>query len=90
MTNPLGGGGAFSGRRELAPGEMREIVGHDKHGNVVKQCTLVRTTRPYVYDLADAYNQDIPAGSKRWFVDAGDNLRFDDPPRVPVALPRAA
>lgn len=90
MTNPLGDGGAFSRHRELAPGETRLIVGHDKHGNVVKQVTLTRTTRPYVYDLADAYNQDIPAGTKRWFVDSGDNLRFDDPPRVAPALPKAA
>lgn len=90
MTNPLGGGETF-GRRELTIGETREIVGREK-GEEVKRGTLVRTDRPYVYDLADCYNLDCPRGSKRWFVDHGGNLRFDDPPARPrpEIIPKAA
>ena len=85
-------GGEFGRRSDLAEGEIRTIIGRDRDGNQVKQGDLVRTDRPYVYDLADCYNQDCPSGSKRWFVDFGGNLRFDDPPARPrpEILPKAA
>lgn len=78
----LTNGGEFQ-RGEMAVGEYREIVGRDPKGNEVKRGTLVRTARPYAFDLADCYNQDCPSGAKRWFVDHGGNLRFDDPPARP-------
>lgn len=81
-----------SRRREMEVGEIRTIIGRDKSGNVTKQGDLIRSERAYVYDLADCYNQDCPSGSKRWFVDHGGNLRFDDPPARPrpEIIPKAA
>lgn len=40
-------------------GEERIYTATDKEGRVLKEIKIVRTDRPYVYDLCDAYNQAI-------------------------------
>jgi hypothetical protein len=56
-------------------GEERIINVLDKDKRVVKSLTLIRTGRPYAYDLADAYDggltQQQKAAGLRWVVSNG-------------------
>lgn len=69
--------GRSSGRQrsgELAIGETRTITARDpKTGDVIREYTLIRTARPYVYDLCDAYNA---SGKGGWIVDQTGNLKL--------------
>ena len=58
---------------KLLPGETRTITARDSSGETIWQVTLKRTTRPYVYDLCDAYNNRKNGGG-RWRVDHVGNL----------------
>lgn len=67
----------FDTRGQLAIGDTRTITATDpKSGEVVKQYTLVRTSRPYIYDLCDAYNA---SGKGGWYVDHAGGLKIGDP-----------
>lgn len=61
--------GAGSGK--MAVGEVRHI--QSRHGTTT---TIVRTARPYVDDLADAYNAARTRRDLRWIVDANGELRL--------------
>lgn len=67
--------GTSSFGRDLAPGEERTVT--TREGKVI---TIVRTSRPYVFDLRDAYNDAMSDGCRRrgleWFVDGNGNLRL--------------
>jgi hypothetical protein len=82
MANPLKAGGGNSGSVDLRPGETRILTARDKSGNVVKEMLLTRTTRDYVFDLCDAYNDGRTAEARErgleWFVTPAGELRLGD------------
>lgn len=62
-------------------GEVRIYHAKSKQtGEVVKTIEVARTNRPYVYDLCDAYNRNLPDSmvdaGKAWFVDGSGNLQI--------------
>jgi len=80
MANPFtlerpvntGGGG-------MTPGDVRTIHAKDpKTGEITKTFTLHRTSRPYAYDLADAYNAELTRDDIEWAVGDGDQLYLRD------------
>lgn len=79
MANPLSVG-VGTGGGDLPPGGVRILTARDKSGNVIKTYTLYRTNRPYVEDLADAYNAGIDATAKangaQWFVTETGELKL--------------
>ena len=84
MANPLrSGDGEGTGRRTLAIGEARPIIVRDKDGSVIQTLLLKRTSRPYAFDLADAYNFDangnkISAPGMIWVVGNNDSLHLEN------------
>ena len=60
----------------MKPGEVRTWSTPDR------QYTLTRTTRPYAYDRADAYNAANAAAGRsgRWYVAINGELRLGGQP----------
>jgi hypothetical protein len=79
MGNPLSGDADCSGSA-LKPGDVRTWSAKDKSGNVIKSFKLTRTTREYVYDLCDAYNEartkEVEDRGVEWFVAPNGELRI--------------
>ena len=72
----LSDGDGNSGRR-MQIGDRKTLVARDKDTKeVIRTYTLIRTPRPYVFDLCDAYNDGRPGP---WQVDHAGNLRIGDP-----------
>ena len=67
---------------DILPGETRTIFAKDKRGNVIKTITVFRTTRPYVEDLAEAYNNartpEAISRGVQWYVSPAGELRIGD------------
>lgn len=65
---------AFAGyAASMNPGESRTYTARDpKTGDVVKEITIHRTTRDYVYDLCDAYNAARLYADTEYFVLNGE------------------
>jgi hypothetical protein len=62
-----------SGGAPMQIGETRIVTARDpKTGEVVKEITIVRTAREYVYDLCDAYNRARPNDKIEYFVINGE------------------
>ena len=78
MTNPFdkfAGPSGGNGGGPMQPGDTRAILVKDKATNeVVNTLTLRRTTRPYVHDLCDAYNDGRQPGP--WHVAENGELRL--------------
>jgi len=70
------------GSGELKPGETRTILAKDKQGNILKTMTLYRTSREYVYDLCDCYNEhrtnDAKERGVEWYVTPAGELKIGD------------
>lgn len=69
--------------RTLAIGETRPIIVRDRDGSVIRTLLLKRTSRPYAFDLADAYNFDangnkISAPGIIWVVGNDGNLHLQN------------
>jgi hypothetical protein len=76
MSNPLTDRAASTEfTRILLPGDERMVT--TKDGKVV---SIIRTGRPYAYDLADAYNAASTRPELEWRVDGAGNVRLDHRP----------
>ena len=77
MANPFRTDTASMGSRSLNVGETRQINVKDKDGDLIETITLHRTARPYVWDLADAYNSMKNGQDDRvWIVGDDKNLKL--------------
>ena len=78
MVNPLGGDTAGRSNRTLRVGESRVVNIKDKAGVIVDTLTIVRTERPYAFDLCDAYNTKLTNNNVKWVVghDGNPHLEF--------------
>jgi hypothetical protein len=72
MSNPLTDRTATTDTRILLPGDERTVVTKDG-----RSFTIVRTSRPYVWDLCDAYNEALTRPELEWRVDVAGNLKLD-------------
>jgi hypothetical protein len=70
-------------QRPMEIGEKRIINVRDKSDVIIRQVTLTRTARPYVYDLCDAYNDGLSAEREargiRWQVTQAGELKLGFP-----------
>lgn len=67
----------------MKPGDTKTIVAKDpKTGEVVRTYTLVRTERPYVYDLCDAYNGSRTKADVEWYVTHTGELKLGEPAKI--------
>jgi hypothetical protein len=78
MANPLKGAPVGGGGGHLEVGEVRTVVDR----NTGKVIEIVRTTRDYVYDLADAYNAAMSGAARErgleWYVNPAGELKLGD------------
>jgi len=73
MANPLENRrSAVSPMGPMAVGDTRTFYAGER------AITITRTTRDYVYDLADAYNASMPQGEVEWYVDSTGNMRIGE------------
>ncbi len=83
MTNPLlakpNASGGSGGGGPMDPGDIRVIHAKDNHGQITKTFTLERTSRPYVYDLCDAYNAARTRDDIEWYVTPAGELKIGEP-----------
>src|SRR5687768_16681917 len=71
MTNPLTDRTAAANSRILMAGDERTIT--TKSGDAI---TVIRSSRPYVFDLCDAYNAANRREEIEWRVDAAGALKL--------------
>ena len=62
----------------MQPGDQRVIHARDKHGEIIKTIIIKRTTRPYVEDLCDAYNEANTNPAVEWFVAENGELKLGE------------
>lgn len=77
----------------MRPGDTKTYTAKDKDtGAITKTIVLHRTTRDYVYDLCDAYNEVLSPGDAergcRWEVAPNGELKFGFPRHVTDKLTR--
>jgi hypothetical protein len=91
MANPLNGAG---GARPPEPGESRTFTSTwPGPSGATKTTTIHRTDRPYVVDLADAYNATLSERARQlgllWQVTRTGELKLDFTPGAIIANTRA-
>lgn len=81
-TNPFDAVRPKTENREMEVGETRYVCARNTKGEIVKEYTLTRTARPYVYDLCDAYNNSMSEAARQrgaiWIVTHGGELKLTD------------
>lgn len=75
-----GGGEGQGGRGPMRPGETFTFNRKDKNDQPNGTLTIERTSRPYAFDLCDAYNRtmrhDLVAQGGEYFVDKQGQVRL--------------